>query len=95
MSQTISDKQIIHELAIQLFMNRDRIMDLSKQSGSAEFPDPNRQWRVYRDEWFTITETEKQQWFDAARTWVDTWKEKHKESYDLLLLNGKPVYSIM
>lgn len=95
MSQiTITDDQIIYEIATQLFINKDRIMDMSLQAGQAEFPDPNRQWRDYRDEWSTLSEEDREQWINSATTWIQSWKQKHGAYYSFLQQNGKPVYSI-
>lgn len=89
----ITDEQLLYEIAAQLFINRDRIMDMSIQAGTAEFPDINRQWRVYRDEWLALSDEDRQYWIDSASAWLETWKQKHTAFYSFLINNGKPVYS--
>lgn len=91
----ITDEQLVYELATNLYINKDRIMDIKLAAGQPEFPDPNRPWTVYRDEWNALPEEQKQGWCDAAREWITSWTQKHGQAkLDYIKEQGIPVYSI-
>lgn len=91
----ITDSQLVFELAANFYINKDRIMDIDQAAGKPEYPDPDRPWQVYRDEWFALSEVEKQVWLDKAQEWLDAWTLKHGEvNLELLKRTGLPVYSI-
>ena len=91
----ITDNQLVYELATNLYINKDRIMDINQAAGQPEFPDPNRPWRVYRDEWFALPEAGKQVWLTKAQEWITAWTQKHGQAnLDYIKQQGIPVYSI-
>ena len=90
MSDEITEEQLVYELAVQSYINKDK----GRQLAGMEFPDPNRQWRSYRDEWFLLSEDEKDVWISEATIWLNDWKKKHSQYYDVLIRNAKPLYSL-
>lgn len=91
MTDKITQEQLVYELAIQNYINQGKL----NQPVGMEFPDPNKQWRDYKNEWFSLSDDERKVWIDEAKIWLDDWKNKSPEFYDLLLDNARPLYSIM
>lgn len=91
---SLIDERLIYEIATQLYINKDRIMDMSIQVGSAEFPDLNRQWRVYRDEWLALSSEDRAVWLSRAEDWLSSWILKHGDTHIAYVReNMKFVYS--
>lgn len=93
--------QLILELAAQFYINKDRVTVGWGTPGPDEnkdllkdFPDPDRQWNVYRDEWYNLTEDDRIVWTDKAEEWLSTWRQQYEDLYPLLLNQGKAVFSI-
>lgn len=86
----ITEEEIVYELAIQNYINQDK----KNQVVGNEFPDPKRQWRDYKEEWFSLSDEQRDVWIQEARTWLGDWKEKSPEFYDLLVENARPLYSV-
>lgn len=93
--------QLVLELAAQFYINKDRVTvgwgvsDPSiDKSTIKDFPDPDRQWYVYRDEWYALSKADRQVWFDKAKDWLSSWEEKYAHLYNYVIENGKPVFSV-
>jgi hypothetical protein len=91
MTVKIKENQLLYEIAIQNYINQDK----KNQVIGMEFPDPNRQWRDYKNEWFAMSENQRAVWIEEARVWLEDWKNKNSEYYVLLLENARPLYSLM
>lgn len=98
----LNHKQLVQELAAQFYINKDRVTvgwgvvePGTDKSTLKDFPDPNRQWHNYRDEWQALTKTQRQVWIDKAEAWLSEWKQKNEHLYPFLLENGKSVFGAM
>ena len=90
----ITDSQLVYELAANLYINKDRVMDIKLAAGQPEFPNPEKTWRFYRDEWIALPEEQKQEWYLKAEEWIASWSQKYGQAkLDYLKQYGKPVYS--
>lgn len=95
----INHDQLVQELAAQFYINKDRTTvgwgisdpNLGKYD-LKDYPDLNRQWYDYKDEWELLTVAERQVWLDKAEEWLYIWREKYEDLYPLLLTHGKRVF---
>lgn len=92
----INRSQLLLELAAQFYINKDRTTvgwgsSFIPEGEVPDFPDPDRQWYVYRDEWLALSDSERQVWLDKASNWLDSWSEKYPDLYSTLLEYAKPV----
>lgn len=88
--------QLVLELAAQFYINKDRVTVgwglPDSEVNIKDFPDPDRQWYVYRDEWFNLTASDRQIWIDKAEDWLAMWREKNEHLYLFLLDNGLSIF---
>lgn len=96
----INYEQLVEELAAQFYINKDRVTvgwnapdPAADPAQIKDYPDPDRQWYDYRDEWLALNEQEKQVWIDKATTWLRDWQLQYPNLYPLLFEHGKAVYS--
>lgn len=92
----VTRDQLVLELAAQFYINKDRVTVgwgiPDDNASTKDFPDPNRQWHVYRDEWISLSDSSKQVWIDKAEDWLSTWSEKNEHMYSFLLDHGLNVF---
>lgn len=92
----MTHNQLVLELAAQFYINKDRVTVgwgiPDSNIDIKDFPDPNRPWQVYKDEWYELSESDRQVWIDKAEDWLSTWREKNEHMYSFLLDNGLSIF---